>query len=376
MPAQTFGGQEPRARRTRDGLRVVRVAVATAGLQRGINLSAVLARGAGVTSASMAVALAASATWGCLLLWDGWRRGGFRSGLAALDVMFAVAVGLLALTWGSPGMRFGYGVLQGAALVAGFALSVRAVAVAVSALVFVNFLAALAPAGSGGIAVTEFLAYAGTLVVLALGAAAARRLLCSAADAVDRRRADPGGTAGKQAEQQRVLHDTALATLTAIATGVLDVRADEVRARCARDAAFLRLVMQGGQVSPGSLAVALAAAAEEAAAVGLRVHPMCDALPRGLDRAVVMAIAMAVREALNNVHRHAGTGEAWLTAAEEGGRVVVRVIDRGPGFPAADALAGGGIRDSICARMREAGGAALVESAPGQGTCVELRWPR
>jgi signal transduction histidine kinase len=370
MSVLTFGRPEPCAKRTPDGLRVVRVAVAIAALQRGINLSAVLARGAGVTSASMAVALAASAVWGCLLLWDGWRRGGFRSRLAVLDVMLAAAVGLLALTWGSRGMRFGYGVLQGAVVVAGFALSVRAVAVAVSALVFVNFLAVLAPPEAGGAAVTEFLAYAGTLVVLALGAAVAYRLLCSAADAVDRRHADAAETAGKQAEQQRVLHDTAVATLTAIATGVLDVHADEVRARCARDAAYLRLVMQGGQVSPGSLAVALAAAAEEAAAVGLRVHPMCDALPPGLDRALVTAIAMAVREALNNVHRHARTGEAWLTAAEEGGRIVVRVIDRGTGFPAAHAPAGGGIRDSICARIREAGGAALIESAPGQGTCI------
>ncbi len=50
MSVLTFGRPEPQAKRTPDGLRVVRVAVAIAGLQRGINLSAVLARGAGITS--------------------------------------------------------------------------------------------------------------------------------------------------------------------------------------------------------------------------------------------------------------------------------------------------------------------------------------
>jgi CRP/FNR family transcriptional regulator, cyclic AMP receptor protein len=215
------------------------------------------------------------------------------------------------------------------------------------------------------------LAYAGTLVVLAFGAAGAHRLLRAAAEAVERRHADPR----EHDEHERVLHDTALATLTAIARGGLDLRADQVRARCARDAAYLRLMVQGGRLDLGSLPVALAAAAEEAAAVGLRVHPTSAPLPSDLDPAVVEAIARAVREALNNVHRHARTGEAWLTAAVEGGRVVVRVVDRGVGFTPARADRGSGIRDSICRRMRQVGGAALVESAPAQGTCVEPRWP-
>jgi signal transduction histidine kinase len=358
-------------RRTPDGLRVLRLAVGAVGLQRGITLTSVLAGGAGIRSASMAVAYAAVATWGCVLVWDGWRRGGFRAGLAALDVTVASAVGLIALTWGSPGMGLGYGVLQGAAIVAGCALPVRQLAVAAAALVGVKFVAVLAPPQYGGVAVAEFVAYAGTLVVLAFGAAVAHRLLRAAAEAVERRHVDPR----EHDEHERVLHDTALATLTAIARGGLDLRADQVRARCARDAAYLRLMMQGGRLDPGSLPVALAAAAEGAAAVGLRVHPTSAPLPSDLDPAVVEAIARAVREALNNVHRHARTGQAWLTAALEGGRVVVRVVDRGVGFTPARADRGSGIRDSICRRMRQVGGAALVESAPAQGTCVELRWP-
>lgn len=375
----TLGQREPSARtirRSSEGVRVIRLAVVAVGVHRLITLTAVLAGGAGITSGIMAAVYAAVAVWGCVLVWATWRSGTFRRGLAALDVAFAFAVGLLTLGWGWPAMSFGYGVLQGAAIVAGFALPIAATAIAVSALIFVKFLWVLVPPESGGIAVTEFAAYAVTLVILAFAATGAARLLRAAALAVDRRHTELAGPAKEQAEQLRVLHDTALATLTAIARGVLDVHADEVRARCRRDAACLRLVMQGRPSSPSSLPVALVTAAEDAATVGLRVRPMCDTLPAELDPTVVAAFAMATREALNNVHRHAGTGEAWLSAAEEGGRVVVRVVDHGTGSPPSQAVAGSGIRDSIAGRMREVGGAALVESTPGEGTCVELRWPR
>ncbi|MGH3451785.1 MAG: hypothetical protein ACRDQW_13875, partial [Haloechinothrix sp.] len=264
--------------------------------------------GAGITSASMAAAYAVVAAWSCLLVWDGWRRGMFRRRLAAVDVGVATAVGLLALAWGSPGMRFGYGVLQGAAIVAGCALPARAMAVAMAALVGVEVLAVLTPS-SGRITVTEFAAYASTLVVLAVAAAVAHRLLRLAADALDRRQAAAVDLASEQAEHRRMLHDTALATLTAIASGALDAQTDEVRARCARDAARLRLLVQGGQVGPGGLAAGLAAAVEDAAALGLAVRPICGELP-DLDPGVVTGIAMAAREALNNAHRHAGAGEA------------------------------------------------------------------
>ncbi len=72
---------------------------------------------------------------------------------------------------------------------------------------------------------------------------------------------------------------------------------------------------------------------------------------------------------------HACAGDAWLTAAQEDGKVVVRVVDRGAGFAQASMSAGNGISDSILGRMRDVGGEASVESAPGQGTTVELRWP-
>jgi len=75
----------------------------------------------------------------------------------------------------------------------------------------------------------------------------------------------------------------------AIANGTLDTQTEQVQARCARDAGYLRLIMQGGPAYPGNLPVALAAAG------GLRVHPICGELPPGLDPAVETALAMAAR---------------------------------------------------------------------------------
>jgi signal transduction histidine kinase len=89
------------------------------------------------------------------------------------------------------------------------------------------------------------------------------------------------------------------------------------------------------------------------------------------------AIYHGVREALSNVHRHAGDPSPALTGHDRDGRVVVRLSDRGTGFdPAAVPAHRRGLAESIRARMSAAGGAALVRSAPGRGTTVEWTWSR
>ncbi|BCJ55701.1 hypothetical protein Asp14428_71760 [Actinoplanes sp. NBRC 14428] len=55
--------------------------------------------------------------------------------------------------------------------------------------------------------------------------------------------------------------------------------------------------------------------------------------------------------------------------------VTVAVVDQGKGFDPDTTPLGYGIRHSITERMREVGGAAGVDSHPGQGTRVDLRWP-
>lgn len=169
----------------------------------------------------------------------------------------------------------------------------------------------------------------------------------------------------------RMLHDSVLPTLTAIARGTAaDAR---LRERCAADAGLIRGLISAGPRVPASLPVALTEVVQAQQALGLRVHSQFGELPDGLPSQVIAALSGACREALNNVLEHAGTGEAWVTATGSGGAVTVTVVDRGRGMPAVPA--GFGVSRSIAARMVEAGGASTIDSEAGEGTRVELTWP-
>jgi signal transduction histidine kinase len=200
----------------------------------------------------------------------------------------------------------------------------------------------------------------------------------------------------ERVRQYRMLHDTVLSTLSALARGGIDPADPAVRQRCAADADYLRgLISPAGQDDGTHLQGELAAVGRAHAPLGLRVHLHCADLPADLPRPVIEAVADAAREALNNVSRHAGTNQALITArgpgparAEPSGpalpgpalastdpAVVVTVTDRGCGFDPAAVPRGLGLRESIAARMREVGGTMHLDSSPGQGTTVELSWP-
>jgi signal transduction histidine kinase len=173
----------------------------------------------------------------------------------------------------------------------------------------------------------------------------------------------------------RSLHDTVLATLTAIARGHLDHRAEPVRLRCAADAEQVRALLAGQEADgTGVLADRLAEVVAAAEEFGLQVRRQYHDLPRYLPGEVVDAAGDAVREALNNVAEHAGVTQAWLTVFWSQDSLLLRVVDRGRGFSADPASFGFGLRRSVIDRMREIGGDARVSAAPGDGTCVELTW--
>jgi signal transduction histidine kinase len=180
----------------------------------------------------------------------------------------------------------------------------------------------------------------------------------------------------ERTRQYRLLHDTVLSTLSAIARGGLDHRTREVRERCAREAEFLRgLISAASDASPAGLSAALARVGHDQAALGLRVHHSGDAVPQQLPSQVVTATAEAVREALNNVAKHSGTKEAWVTATgEPDGSIVVTVVDRGRGFDPAVVQPGLGIAQSLRQRILEVGGEVFIDSQPGEGAYVEIRW--
>ncbi|MEU3946536.1 ATP-binding protein [Streptomyces sp. NPDC029526] len=144
---------------------------------------------------------------------------------------------------------------------------------------------------------------------------------------------------------------------------------------------------QAGVPFPAAAAAAAEAverAVHSAECLGLRVTAQYHGLNRltDLPTDVATALGAALTEALNNVLRHAGTGHAYVTVTgtrnrteDGGGGVTVTAVDRGVGFDPATVTQGLGLRHSVTARMNEAGGAAFVDSAPGEGTRVELRWP-
>jgi signal transduction histidine kinase len=231
-------------------------------------------------------------------------------------------------------------------------------------------------------------------------------------------------------EHERLLHDTVLNTLTALgrdgagqgcAGPAEDLDQAAAAARCQHDITLIEHALGGARDAAGpaggGLLIAIEAVAAEMGARGLTVHvavgpgdvPLSagpapdEPAPVGLvpvgpvpvgpvlalaeragpgaeiPDAVATALAFAVREALANVARHAGTAEAWveMSAVAGAGRggVEVTVRDRGAGFDLARVdPARLGLRRSIVERVADWGGQAAVHSAPGEGTVVTLRW--
>ena len=194
-------------------------------------------------------------------------------------------------------------------------------------------------------------------------------------------------------EHERLLHDTVLNTLTALArqeSGGTDL----VLARCRHDVALMEAMLGDAAdlddtaraAGDGGLQAGLDAVAAEMRARGLTVH--LDGEPGGpegqdplplIPAMAAVAMARAVREALANVAGHAGTREAWVQVSVTGrppGTVQVTVRDDGAGFdPAGVRPDRMGLRRSVLERAADWGGRASVSSAPGAGTIISLYWP-
>ncbi|GAB3495893.1 MacS family sensor histidine kinase [Nocardiopsis coralliicola] len=92
--------------------------------------------------------------------------------------------------------------------------------------------------------------------------------------------------------------------------------------------------------------------------------------------------AAAVAAALDNVRAHCPPQtRTWILIEDEGSAVVVTVRDDGPGMdperPHRAAAEGRlGLAQSVRGRLRDLGGTAAVDTAPGAGTEIEMRIPR
>lgn len=89
------------------------------------------------------------------------------------------------------------------------------------------------------------------------------------------------------------------------------------------------------------------------------------------------ALVAACGEAISNAAAHSDSPSVSVYAEAETDTVTIYVRDEGRGFDLASVPADRrGIRESIEGRMQRAGGTAVVQSAPGEGTEVILTMPR
>ncbi len=90
----------------------------------------------------------------------------------------------------------------------------------------------------------------------------------------------------------------------------------------------------------------------------------------------IAALLKATREAAINAAQHSGTARVDIFVEVGENHVELFVRDTGSGFDP-EAVHGDrrGVRDSIIGRMERAGGSAVINSEPGEGTEIELRVP-
>lgn len=178
------------------------------------------------------------------------------------------------------------------------------------------------------------------------------------------------------AEQARVLHDTAINTLAALAQGgaaVSDV--DKVRRRCALDAAAVRTAQRGRLSARHWLdsAAQLSVDVEWVGPHGSRAVPSSALDELGPDEAATLGGIL--RELLVNAEKHAAGRPVTVRVEPAPEELVVTVVDEGPGF-GRDPEEARGLRHSVLERAEAAGFSVTVQSRVGLGTRVEVRCPR
>jgi signal transduction histidine kinase len=318
-----------------------------------------------------------SAFYLLLALSAGWCVPGVIRGQAASWLFIAMASQLIVLAWFAPAVVSApVALASGAAFWAGSSMAQGSGASPPGAMI---------PAVAVLLVVTATIHLTGRQLVYRRAAVADIALAAADQDAQDQFVVLSRNI--ERREHERLLHDTVLNTLTALARPGGGRVADAV-ARCQHDVTLMEHALRrpGGAGTAerpfGDLVAAVQAVASGHRARGLTVHVEVGCgLPGGgaIPAMAADAITYATREALSNVAGHAGTGEAWVQispAAPGDGGARVTIRDRGGGFDQARVgPARLGLRRSITERIADAGGRAVIISAPGKGTEVSLRWP-
>jgi signal transduction histidine kinase len=225
--------------------------------------------------------------------------------------------------------------------------------------------------------VVETIVSGGLVAVIRGGARQADTVVAASLETEGQIRAQEARRADER-EQHRQLHDTVLSTLTMVAAGAFAGPSSALTAQAARDLRVLQGLDGAPPVPAGEPAplTDLRPKLERAAASITDLAVRLKLVPVTLPSQVADQLVACVGEALRNVDRYAGTGQAEVTVTGGAGWAVVKITDRGRGFdPAATPPSRRGIRESITGRMLAAGGRAAIASRPGAGTTVTVSWP-
>ncbi|MEO3859500.1 ATP-binding protein [Acrocarpospora sp. B8E8] len=176
--------------------------------------------------------------------------------------------------------------------------------------------------------------------------------------------------------QLRLLHNGPLTTLTMAIHTDSPRATPTLRRRAAADLGALSVLESGD--GAGEELVRLD---EQLAQVSIWYEPQLRVSARlaevSLPQRVADAFLQAVREALENVLRHAGTGHAMLELGQDADRTFAVVSDQGRGFGVEQRIAAGfGLREAVIGTMTTVDGTATIASTLGKGTSVRLEWRR
>lgn len=188
------------------------------------------------------------------------------------------------------------------------------------------------------------------------------------------------------AERERLarsVHDSVLQVLARVRNRGLQLggEAAELGQLAGEQETVLRSLMATAPPEPTEHGeVDLAAQLRVLGTAGVQVS--VPATPVLLPAPIASDLFSAVREALDNVDRHAGDDAgAWVLLEDIGHEIVVSIRDDGPGIPegrlpAAASQGRMGVAQSIRGRIEDRGGTATLDTAPGEGTEWEVRVPR
>jgi signal transduction histidine kinase len=179
--------------------------------------------------------------------------------------------------------------------------------------------------------------------------------------------------AGEAARNQehRLLHDSALQTLEAIAVRGEGIP-DEIRDLARREASMLRQAISDQPGVRSDLTSGLQDLVTEFAGRGLQIDLLTAEVMTEPSTAHTQALTHATRECLTNALKHADASRAVVRVVSDDTTTRITIRDHGRGFDPSSVAQGFGIANSVKGRLADIGGTVSITTGVGKGTRVEL----